>query len=102
MKKKAKFGICFVFCKIWVENPISVLYKEQRVVIKLVYMINAFWPVFPDSYCLCSKKTIYIEFRVFWKGKEKGKLEVQKDEGGLLPILGPRSRQINSILTKFL
>ena len=38
------------------------------------------------------KRLIYIEFRVFWKGKkEKKKLEVQEDQGGLLPILGPLS-----------
>ena len=38
------------------------------------------------------KMVIYIEFRVFWKGKKKKKeLEVQKDKGGLLPILGPLS-----------
>ena len=35
-EKKAKYGLVFVLCKFWVENPIFVLYKEQRVVIKLV------------------------------------------------------------------
>ena len=36
VKKKGQIRLCFVFCKIWVENPVSVLYKEQRVVIKLI------------------------------------------------------------------
>ena len=35
-EEKARYGLVFILCKFWVENPISVLYKEQRVVIKLV------------------------------------------------------------------
>ena len=35
-EEKAKYGLVFVLCKFWVENPIFVLYKKQRVVIKLV------------------------------------------------------------------
>ena len=38
------------------------------------------------------KRLIYIEFKVLWKGKKKD-LEVQEDQGGLLPILGPLLRQ---------
>ena len=34
-EENARYGLVFVLCKFWVENPISVLYKEQRVIIKL-------------------------------------------------------------------
>ena len=84
------------------ENLVSILYKEQRVVIKLVCKINAFWQVSKASYYLCNKKTIYIEFRVFWKGKEKREFEGVGDHGGLLPILGPLSQHNFYVVTEFL
>ena len=37
-KEKTKLGLTFVLCKFWVEKPSFVLCKEQRVVIKLVYV----------------------------------------------------------------
>ena len=55
-KEKAIYGLVFVLCKLWIENPIFVLYKEQRVVIKLVlhdkYILASFLG-FPG---LCNKK----------------------------------------------
>ena len=37
-EEKAKLGLTFILCKFWVEKPNFVLCKEQRVVIKLVYV----------------------------------------------------------------
>ena len=36
------------------------------------------------------------------KEEKKKELEVQEDKGGLLPILGPLSRQRKSVMTEFL
>ena len=46
-KKRLDLALFFFFlCKLWVENPISVLYKEQRVVIKVflydLYILTSF------------------------------------------------------------
>ena len=43
---------------------------------------------------LLMKRLIYIEFMVFWKGKEEGKekLEVKGGQSGLLPIFSFVSR----------
>ena len=53
---KARFSFVMYFVKIWVENPVYVLCKEQRVVIKLVlhdkYILASFLG-FPG---LCNKK----------------------------------------------
>ena len=43
-------------------------------------MINTFWRVFQFSCCLFNKKANYIEFRVLWEGKKKGKT---RGAGGL-------------------
>ena len=39
-EEKAKLGLTFVLCKLWVEKPSFVLCKEQRVVIKLFFFYS--------------------------------------------------------------
>ena len=43
---KARFGFVLYYVKIWIENPVYVLCKERRVVIKLVLHDKYIWAVF--------------------------------------------------------
>ena len=56
-EEKARYGLVFVLCKLWVENPIFVLYKEQRVVIKLVLYDKYILTSFLGFRLSCNRKT---------------------------------------------
>ena len=64
---KARFGFVSYFVKIWVENLVYVLCKEQRVD---KYILASF-PGFPS---LCNKKAnLYLILGCFGKERKKGK-----------------------------
>ena len=70
--EKARFGLVFVLCKFWVENPIYVIViKEHRVVTKLVLYDKYILASFSGFPGLCNKKA-NLSVKVFWNGKEKG------------------------------
>ena len=86
-EENVRYGLVFVLCKLWVENPISILYKEHRVVIKIVlydlYILGSFSGL---SIVFVIKRLSYVEFMGLWKGKEKGELEVRKARMSYCPF----------------
>ena len=70
------------------ENSIFVIViEEHRVVIKLILYDQYIFASFLGFFMVfIIKRLNYIEFKVFWKGKEKGELEVQEARIGYCPF----------------
>ena len=61
-KKKAKLGLILYNVNFWLENPVFVLCKERRVVIKLFFKINTFWQVFKVQMAFIGIRLFFVGF----------------------------------------
>ena len=74
-EEKVRFGLVFVLCKLWVENPVSIIViKEHRVVIKLVLYDKYISESFLGFPGLCNKNANLFEvLGCFGTERKKGK-----------------------------
>ena len=86
-EERARFGFVLCFVNLG-RKPSFCIHEKKRVVIKLIlydeYVLASF-SRFPVVFVI--KRQIYIEFRVFWKGK-KEELEVRKTKMGYCTFSG--------------